>query len=163
LKRGKAKLYNENGKNIKRAGVFAADFNVDSGSYRGMMDCFLIEFEGGEKVWDFDPVDFKNGRCFLGKKLKKTANNFIVQKIKEVEKKSATRSASKKKKLHVNSHVKKKYKVNPKYNDPTKYYAYTESNIKEEQYVCKAGPDYGNEFVNDCFIPYRLFKKMMPH
>ena len=78
LKPGLAKLYNENGKEFIRSSTFVADFNQGSQTYQGMMEKWLVEFDGGEDVWDFDQTDFKKGNCFLGKPLKRTQHSFPI-------------------------------------------------------------------------------------
>lgn len=75
LRPGRARLFDDNGKEIKNRPNFSADFDPTSQSYRGMMDNLLVEFDGMEDVWDFEPEEFRSGKCFLGHPLTRTEHS----------------------------------------------------------------------------------------
>jgi Protein of unknown function (DUF2439) len=77
LNPGSARLYDENGKEIKFRSKFSADFDSTAGTYRGMIDNLLVEFDGGDQVWDFEPSEFKSGKCFLGLQVTRCKHSYM--------------------------------------------------------------------------------------
>lgn len=97
-----------------------------------MIEKFLVEFDGGEDVWDFEQSDFKKGNCFLNKPLKRTQHSFAVQRQPEKSKGTLSESSiplvpfPKKQRSGTNALMDP---PKPKYNDPTKYAAPVEEDI----------------------------------